>query len=232
MPQRPEKYRGNGGLFMDQIMIDMINSFGYVGVALLIAIENIFPPIPSEVILTFGGFLTTASGMNIWGVIISATIGSVSGALVLYYLGRLLNTERLERFFSSRPGRKLHLKKEDVHRAERWFSRHGNKTVFFCRFIPLVRSLISIPAGSAQMPVGIFILLTTLSTAVWNTVLVFLGKLAGDAWGNVVGYLNVYSMIAVGALALFSVAVGMLFIKKRFLKTHGTAGEDNTNESA
>lgn len=82
------------------------------------------------------------------------------------------------------------------------------------------------------MPVGIFILLTTLSTAVWNTVLVFLGKLAGDAWGNVVGYLNVYSMIAVGALALFSVAVGMLFIKKRFLKKHGTAGEDNTNESA
>lgn len=217
---------------MNQIMIDMINSFGYIGVAFLIAVENIFPPIPSEVILTFGGFMTTASSMNVWGVIVSATIGSVSGALVLYYLGRLLNTERLALFFNSKLGRKLHLKKEDVHRAEGWFSRHGNRAVFFCRFIPLVRSLISIPAGSAQMPIGMFILLTALSTAIWNTVLVFLGKFAGVAWGNVVGYLNVYSMIAVGVLALFSVAVAMLFIKKRFLKKHGTAEKDNANESA
>lgn len=217
---------------MNQIMIDMINSFGYIGVAFLIAVENIFPPIPSEVILTFGGFMTTASSMNVWGVIVSATIGSVSGALVLYYLGRLLNTERLELFFNSKLGRKLHLKKEDVHRAESWFSRHGNRAVFFCRFIPLVRSLISIPAGSAQMPIGMFILLTALSTAIWNTVLVFLGKFAGVAWGSVVGYLNVYSIIAVGVLALFCAAVAMIFIKKRFLKKRGTAEKDNANESA
>lgn len=212
---------------MDQIMINVINNFGYIGIAFLIAIENIFPPIPSEVILTFGGFMTTVSSMNVWGVIVSATIGSASGALALYYLGRLLNEERLERLFDSKLGKRLHLKKEDVRRAESWFSRHGNKTVFFCRFIPLVRSLISIPAGSAQMGMGVFMLLTILGTAIWNTVLVFLGKFAGDAWGNIAKYFNVYSIVAVGILALLVMAAVIVFIKKRFLSRRGSTGKDD-----
>lgn len=207
---------------MNQVIISVINNFGYAGIAFLIAVENIFPPIPSEVILTFGGFLTTVSRINVWGVIISATLGSVFGALVLYYLGRLLNTERLERLFASKLGRRLHLKKEDVRRAEGWFLRHGNKTVFFCRFIPLVRSLISIPAGSAKMGVGTFVFLTALGTALWNTVLVFLGKFAGDAWENLAKYFNVYSIVAIGVLALLALAVVILFIKKRFLNGRGT----------
>jgi membrane protein DedA with SNARE-associated domain len=216
---------------MGQMMIDIINSFGYIGIAFLIAVENIFPPIPSEVILTFGGFLTTASDMNVWGVILSATIGSVAGALILYYLGRLLNAERLERLFESKLGKRLRLKKEDVRRAEGWFSRHGNKTVFFCRFIPLVRSLISIPAGAAEMKMGVFLLLTTTGSVIWNVVLVFLGKFAGDAWGNIADYVNVYSLIAVGILAMLVIAAGVVFIKKRFLKERGDAGKDDTNES-
>ncbi len=211
---------------MEQMMIDIINGFGYIGIAFLIAVENIFPPIPSEVILTFGGFLTTVSNMNVWGVILSATVGAVAGALVLYYLGRLLNAERLERLFESKLGRRLHLKKEDVRRAEGWFSKHGNKTVFFCRFIPLVRSLISIPAGTAKMQMGSFLLLTAAGTAIWNTVLVFLGKFAGDAWGNIANYVNVYSIIAVGVLAVIAIVVGVIFIKKRFLSPRGTAGKD------
>ncbi|MDD3231466.1 MAG: DedA family protein [Oscillospiraceae bacterium] len=211
---------------MEQMMIDIINGFGYIGIAFLIAVENIFPPIPSEVILTFGGFLTTVSNMNVWGVILSATVGAVVGALVLYYLGRLLNAQRLEKLFESKLGRRLHLKKEDVRRAEGWFSRHGNKTVFFCRFIPLVRSLISIPAGAAKMQMGSFLLLTAVGTAIWNTVLVLLGKFAGDAWGNIVNYVNVYSLIAVGVLAVIAIVVGVIFIKKRFLNPRGTAGKD------
>jgi len=211
---------------MEQMMIDIINGFGYIGIAFLIAVENIFPPIPSEVILTFGGFLTTVSNMNVWGVILSATVGAVAGALVLYYLGRLLNAERLERLFESKLGRRLHLKKEDVRRAEGWFSKHGNKTVFFCRFIPLVRSLISIPAGAAKMQMGSFLLLTAAGTAIWNTVLVFLGKFAGDAWGNIANYVNVYSIIAVGVLAVIAIVVGVIFIKTRFLSPRGTAGKD------
>jgi len=211
---------------MEQMMIDAINSFGYIGIAFLIAVENIFPPIPSEVILTFGGFMTTVSGMNVWGVIISATIGSVAGALVLYYLGRLLNAERLEQFFGSRLGRSLHLKKDDVRRAKGWFSRHGNKTVFFCRFIPLIRSLISIPAGAANMKIGVFLFLTAFGTAIWNIVLVFLGKFTGDAWGTIVRYVDVYSLIAVGILAMLFIVAGVIFIKKRFLNAYGTNRKD------
>jgi len=211
---------------MEQMMIDVINSFGYIGVAFLIAVENIFPPIPSEVILTFGGFMTTVSGINVWGVIISATIGSVTGALVLYYLGRLLNAERLEQFFESKLGRISHLKKGDVRRAKGWFSQHGNKTVFFCRFIPLIRSLISIPAGAAKMKMGAFLFLTATGAAIWNIVLVFLGKFAGDAWETIVRYVDVYSLISVGILAMFSIAAGVLFVKKRFLNAYGTNGKD------
>lgn len=213
---------------MNQMILQMINHFGYIGVAFLIALENIFPPIPSEVILTFGGFLTTVSRMNLWGVILSATIGSVFGALVLYALGRLLNAERLERLFGSKLGRGLHLKKEDVHRAEGWFSRHGNQAVFFCRFIPLVRSLISIPAGAAKMGIGSFLLLTTLGTAIWNTVLVFLGRLAGNAWKNIAGYLNVYSVIAVEILAILALAAAAVLLKRRVLKKRGSGDEDDT----
>lgn len=213
---------------MEQMMIDIINSFGYIGIGFLIAVENIFPPIPSEVILTFGGFLTTVSSMNVWGVILSATIGAVAGALILYYLGRLLNAERLEWLFESKLGRRLHLKKEDVHRAERWFSQHGNKTVFFCRFIPLVRSLISIPAGAAKMKMGVFLLLTAIGTAIWNIVLVFLGKFAGDAWGTIVKYFDMYSLVAVGVLAVLAIVAGMIFIKKRVLGEPSAAEKDDT----
>jgi membrane protein DedA with SNARE-associated domain len=216
---------------LEQIVIDIINRFGYVGIGFLIAIENIFPPIPSEIILTFGGFMTTFSTMNVWGVIGAATIGSVIGAIVLYYIGRILNAERLERFFDSKLGKRLHLKREDVHRAEGWFLRHGNKTVFFCRFIPIVRSLISVPAGAAKMKIGVFLSLTAVGTAIWNIVLVFLGKFAGDAWGTVAGYFNIYSVIFAVIFVLLAIAAGIIFIKKRFLREHRTAGKDDTHDN-
>ncbi|MDD4716407.1 MAG: DedA family protein [Oscillospiraceae bacterium] len=215
---------------MEQIIIDIINRFGYVGIGFLIAIENIFPPIPSEIILTFGGFMTTITTMNVWGVIIAATIGSVVGAIVLYYLGRILNAERLERLFDSKLGRRLHLKKEDVHRAESWFLRHGNKTIFFCRFIPIVRSLISIPAGVAKMEIGVFLSLTAVGTAIWNIALVFLGKFAGDAWGTIAGYFNIYAIIAAVVFVLIAIVTGIIFIKKRFPKERGAAGKDDPDQ--
>ena len=215
---------------MEQIIIEIINRFGYIGIGFLIAIENIFPPIPSEIILTFGGFMTTFSAMNVWGVIVAATIGSVAGAIVLYYLGRFLNATRLEHLFDSKLGRRLHLKREDVRKAEGWFLRHGNKTVFFCRFIPIVRSLISIPAGSAKMKLGVFLSLTAVGTAIWNIVLVFLGKFAGDAWGTIVGYFDIYSVIAAVVFVLIAIAAGIIFIKKRFLRDRGSIGKDDIDE--
>jgi membrane protein DedA with SNARE-associated domain len=167
---------------MEHLIIDIINQYGYIGVFLLIAIENIFPPIPSEIILTFSGFMTTYSNMNVWGVIVSATLGSFLGAVVLYIIGRVLNTTRLERLFGSKLGGALRLKKDDVQRAEKWFLKHGNKAVFFCRFVPIIRSLISLPAGSAKMKLNLFLPLTIVGTFIWNVALVFLGRVTGDAW--------------------------------------------------
>lgn len=204
---------------MQEIILDIINQYGYIGILLLIAIENIFPPIPSEIILTFGGFLTTYTDMNVWGVIIAATIGSVVGATVLYSIGRALNAERLARLVDSRLCRLLRLKKEDIRKAEKWFLKHGNRTVFFCRFVPIVRSLISIPAGMAKMQVGPFLGLTVLGTLIWNVVLVFLGRIAGNTWETIAGYVDVYAMIALAAIVLLILVLGAIFIKKRFLNT-------------
>ncbi len=202
---------------MQEIILNIINQFGYIGVFILIAIENIFPPIPSEVILTFGGFLTTYTTMNVWSVIAAATMGSVAGAIILYIIGRIFNAQRLARLFDSRLGKLLHLKKEDVRKAERWFLKHGNKAVFFCRFVPIVRSLISIPAGVAKMQMFPFLSLTVIGTFIWNVVLVFLGRIAGNTWETIAGYVNVYAMVALVVFVLIAIVAGAIFIKKRFL---------------
>ncbi|WP_027627408.1 DedA family protein [Ruminiclostridium cellobioparum] len=204
---------------MQEIILDIINQFGYLGIFLLITIENIFPPIPSEVILTFGGFLTTYTNMNVWGVIIAATIGSVVGAIILFVIGRILNAERLSRLFDNKLGKLLRLKKEDARKAERWFLKHGNKAVFFCRFVPIVRSLISIPAGVAKMQFCSFLILTIIGTFIWNVVLVFLGRIAGNAWETIANYVDFYTMVAFIAFVLIATLAGAIFIKKRFINT-------------
>lgn len=203
---------------MQAWIIEMMNRFGYIGIALLIAIENIFPPIPSEVILTFGGFMTTYSTMNVWLVILSSTVGAVAGALALYGVGRMIGRERLKKILSGKTGKILRLKPEDVEKAEGWFSRRGKATVFFCRFIPIVRSLISIPAGMAKMNLWGFVLLTTLGTGIWNTVLVWLGVLAGASWETIVGYMGVYSKVGLALLAVAGVIFLIVFYHRRSKK--------------
>ncbi|MCC3863766.1 DedA family protein [Terrisporobacter petrolearius] len=201
---------------MQNIILEVINHFGYIGIGLLIAIENIFPPIPSEIILTFGGFMTTFSNMNLLGCTVAATIGSVFGAIVLYFLGRGLNSELFTRLFDSKLAKKLHLKKEDVITAGEWFNKYGNKAVFFCRFVPVIRSLVSIPAGMAKMNLISFLSLTLLGTLIWNMVLVYLGMLAGDNWETVASYMDFYSMISASFLLIATLLIGAVFIKKRF----------------
>ena len=143
---------------MEQIIIDLMEKFGYLGVFLLIAVENIFPPIPSEVILTFGGFMTTYTSLNVVLVIVFATLGSVVGAIVLYYIGKILNKDRLIKIVNGKIGKVLRLKASDIEKADNWFDTKGQLTVFFCRFVPIVRSLISIPAGMSEMPMKKFLL--------------------------------------------------------------------------
>ncbi len=207
-------------------IVQIINQFGYIGIALLIAIENIFPPIPSEVILTFGGFLTTYTSMNVWMVVLFSTIGSVLGALVLYGFGRVLNAERLERWLDGRLGQILHLKAQDIFKAQSWFDKKGKLTVFFCRFIPIVRSLISIPAGMAKMNIGIFLFLTTLGTSIWNLVLVQLGAFAGDSWERITVYMDVYSKIALVVLGVIFLICAAIFYKKRITKKNTASSND------
>ena len=187
---------------MQEFIISMMNQFGYIGVFLLIAIENIFPPIPSEVILLFGGFMTTYSKLNIVLMIIFATLGSIIGAIVLYYIGKILNKDRLKKIISGKIGKILRLKNSDIDKADQWFDTKGNKTVFFCRFIPVVRSLISIPAGIARMKWAPFLLFTTLGSLIWNTVLICLGSIAGEHWETIVSYVSMYSKVGFGLLVI------------------------------
>lgn len=202
---------------MQDWIISVMQQFGYLGVALLIAVENIFPPIPSEVILTFGGFMTTYTTLNIWLVILAATAGSLLGAIVLYGAGCLLPPERLKSLLAGRTGRLLHLYPDDVDKAVGWFNRTGFGTVFFCRFIPMVRSLISIPAGFARMKLLPFLTLTALGSFIWNTVLVWVGVAARESWDIIVKNLESYSGIAKIVLLTSAFAALVFFIGKRVL---------------
>lgn len=199
---------------MQNWITDIMEQFGYVGIFLLIALENVFPPIPSEVILTFGGFMTTYTGLSIAGVVAAATLGSILGAVILYGIGLLLDVERLEKIVD-RWGHILRVKKEDIHRADAWFDKYGYWTVLFCRMVPLIRSLISIPAGMSNMKFGMFLLFTTIGTLVWNIVLVTVGAILGDSWEDILSFMDVYSNIAYALIAVAAVVFVTLYIRKR-----------------
>ncbi len=190
-----------------------MEQFGYVGIALIIALENVFPPIPSEIVLPFGGFMTTNSSLTIIGVIIAATIGSVLGAVILYGIGRLIDVERLEKIID-RWGHILRVKKEDVYRADAWFDKYGYWTVLFCRMIPLVRSLISIPAGMSNMKFGLFLLFTTIGTVIWNSILVMIGAALGDNWHRITEFMDIYSSVAYVIIAVVGIAGIVWYVRK------------------
>lgn len=199
---------------MEDWLMTVMNSYGYLGIVFLIAIENIFPPIPSEVILTFGGFLTITTTMTVLGVIIASTVGSMIGAIALYYIGWSISTETLKKFIAKR-GHVLRLKEADVDRAIGWFNKYGGWSVFLCRFVPLIRSLISIPAGLAKMRFFPFLLLTTLGSLIWNSVLVGLGAYVGESWQDIVGIMESYSTVLYALLGIIVVIGVTVFIKKR-----------------
>lgn len=200
---------------MEDVFTNLISQFGYVGVWFLIFFENVFPPIPSELILPLSGFFTTTTDLTLPGVIIAATIGSVTGAYILYGVGRLLSRERLMAFFGTRPLRLLGFKPEDVSSAVDWFDRKGQVTVLICRCIPIVRSLISIPAGTAKMGVVKFSLFTLVGSAVWNSILCSLGAAAGSAWQTVTAQAEwVSDVVKYVIIAIVAVAVAFWVVKR------------------
>lgn len=195
---------------------DVMEQFGYLGIFLMLALENIFPPIPSEVILPFGGFMTISSGLTIPGVLIASTAGSLLGAVILYWIGRLLDVGRMERIVD-RWGKWIRIKKSDIRRADAWVDKYGYWTVLFCRMVPLVRSLISIPAGMSGMKFGLFMLFTTIGTLGWNTLLILLGAALGESWEEIGVYMNAYSNVVYVLIAGGIVLLGLLYFRKRQL---------------
>jgi membrane protein DedA with SNARE-associated domain len=179
--------------------MSLISSAGYFGIVFLMFVENVFPPIPSEFIMPLAGFMVTEGRFSLVGIIIAGTLGSVLGALPLYYLGKKLGEERLKRF-ADRHGKWLTLSCEDIDRAQKWFDRHGALTVLFCRLIPGVRSFISIPAGINQMSMLSFLFYTTLGSAVWTGILAYAGYFLGSNFREIEEYLDVITYVVFGAI--------------------------------
>ncbi|GLW66175.1 DedA family protein [Actinomadura rubrobrunea] len=195
---------------------DLMERLGAVGAGAAIALENLFPPLPSEVILPLAGFTCARGDMNLIAALVWTTVGAVVGALALYWIGALIGRDRIRRLVDRMPLVKL----EDLDRTEAWFARHGGKAVFFGRMIPLFRSFISVPAGVERMPMTSFLLYTTAGSAIWNTVFILAGYQLGDNWHLVEQYVGAYSKVVVGLAAVAVVA----FIIVRIVKGRGGDG--------
>lgn len=180
---------------MEVNMLELLSEGGYIGMCVLLLLESIFPPIPSEAILTLGGFLTECTNLTMRGMLLASTVGSVAGAIVLYGMGRLLSIERIDSMLSNRWIKKAGFQEGDVKKAFLWFEKHQKKAVLFGRCIPVVRSLISIPAGINRMSIPRFLIYTTIGSALWNTILLNLGKKAGTSWPEITALIQQYSNI-------------------------------------
>jgi membrane protein DedA with SNARE-associated domain len=183
-------------------VVDVIERLGPLGVGALIALENVIPPIPSEIILPFAGFTASQGDLNLVAAWVAATIGSVVGALVLYFVGQLFGRERLEHLATKRWF--LLFSASDLARGEVFFARHGNKIVLLGRFIPLVRSIVSVPAGIERMPITRFVALTAIGSSIWNAIFIGLGYAAGDNWDQIEKFVQPFSYLALLGLALFA----------------------------
>lgn len=176
----------------------LVETFGGPGAGLAIALENLFPPLPSEIILPLTGFAASQGVLSLASALFWTTLGSVVGALALYGLGAVFGRERMHALWAKLPL----VKPSDLVRTEEWFARHGTKAVLLGRMVPVFRSLISVPAGVERMPLPVFIGLTTAGSLVWNTVLVLAGYWLGDSWDVVGAYVGLMSKVVLGVAVL------------------------------
>jgi membrane protein DedA with SNARE-associated domain len=194
-----------------QWAVDIMEAVGAPGAGLAIALENLFPPLPSEVILPLAGFTASRGTFGLAEALVWTTLGSIVGAFVLYGVGALLGRDRMRALAAKIPLVDV----ADVDRTEAWFGRHGSKAVFFGRMIPVFRSLISIPAGIERMPVWKFLLLTTAGSLVWNTIFVLAGFYLGENWHVVENYADVFQKIVIAVVAVAIVVWVLARIVKR-----------------
>ncbi|MDQ5826340.1 MAG: DedA family protein [Chloroflexota bacterium] len=206
-------------------VIEIIATLGYIGVGLLVALESIFPPIPSEVILPLSGSLVSQGRFNLVPVMIAATLGAYVGAVALYGIGKAMGKDRLGSWLD-KYGKWLLLSKNDLERAQAWFDRHGTWAVLLARLVPGVRSLISVPAGISEMPFWRFSIFTIVGSAIWNGVLVGAGMALGANWQQVEQLLKPLSPFIYGLLALVLIA----FVARRLWARRGK-GKDPKAEA-
>ncbi|HEX6141234.1 MAG TPA: DedA family protein [Geminicoccaceae bacterium] len=190
-----------GGPALFDFISKAVEQSGYLGITLLMFAENLFPPIPSEVIMPLAGYSAGRGNLDIVLVVIAGSIGSLAGALLWYYVGRWVGHERLRRF-ASRYGRLLTVEPRELDSAFAWFQDHGGKAVFFGRLIPAVRTLISVPAGIFDMPMTRFLLWSGLGTMIWTTVLAMAGYALGDQHQKVAAWMNPISYGVLGLLVV------------------------------
>ncbi len=196
-----------------QWVLDVIGALGYLGLALLLIAENLFPPIPSEVVLPLAGFLVGRGELNLWGALTAATFGSVAGAVVLYGLGRWGGRRLVLRY-----GKWLRVDEEGLRRAEGWFGRYGDWIVLVARVVPVARSIVSVPAGTAKMPLPRFVVLTTVGSAAWNGFLIGAGVALGANWRVVQNWVGSYSE---GVLVFGTAAVALFLLLRHFRRGKG-----------
>lgn len=190
---------------------DIIAALGYPGITLVMFLENIFPPIPSEIVMPFAGFLVADNGeMTFPGIVIAGALGSVLGALVIYYVGVWADDLVIRRFIR-RYGRYFTVSEQDLDRALSFFDRYGEAIVFFGRLIPIIRSLISLPAGMKRMPLRRFLLFTALGTAIWTALLSAAGVILKENWEDILTLIDSYQMVT---LVVVGAAVLVLVIRR------------------
>ena len=183
-------------------VVDVIKAIGYLGVALLVATESVFPPIPSEVVLPAAGLASSRGEANVVLMVLAATVGSVLGAWILYLLSAAIGDVRLHALVA-RYGRWVGVKPRDLRRAEAWFDDHAGSAVLICRCVPLIRSLVSIPAGFRRMNPLQFTVYTALGSLVWNAVLIGAGYQLGDRWEDVADWVGVLQYVVVAAIVVW-----------------------------
>jgi membrane protein DedA with SNARE-associated domain len=199
---------------MAEWIIQLIERFSYGGIALLMALENVFPPIPSELIMPFAGFVAARGDLSPVGVVLAGAAGSLAGTLPWYWLGRKIGRERLGHWVE-RHGRWFTMSTQDLERAEQWLERHGGAAVLFGRLVPAVRSVISMPAGVTRMPMASFLLWSSAGTLVWTSALAALGFALESQYERIAEYLDIVTKVVLGAIVLAYVWRVLRFGKKK-----------------
>ncbi|GAB1612564.1 alkaline phosphatase [Mammaliicoccus lentus] len=197
---------------MEQWITDFMTQYGYVGIFILVFLEYIIHPFPSEIVLTFAGFMTTQSNLSIVVVCILAVVGAVLGALVLYGIGAWIGEERIYRLIHKH-GKYIGIKTKDLDKTITWLNKYGNWAIFIGRFIPIVRTLISLPAGITKMNIPLFIVLTAIGTGMWNILLIVLGMTLGSHWHKIIEFAGIYSK-----LFIIIIAIIVLYVLYRWFK--------------